>query len=63
MNITKILRKFPPGHWVVLNEAMTKVLGDGKTPKAAAAKATKRNIAPRDQFLLRVPAPGAVCIY
>ena len=62
-NITRLLKKHRPGEWVVLNQAMTEVLASGRNPKEAAARATKKKIASRDQFLFRVPDPKTVCIY
>lgn len=62
-NLTRIVKKYRAGDWLVLNQSMTRVLASGRNPKQAAARATRKKIAPRDQFLFRVSGPKVVCIY
>lgn len=62
-NLTRLLRKYRPGEWVVLDQSMTHVLAAGKDPKQAAERALRKKIPPRDQFLFRVPDPKIACIY
>ena len=58
----------PVGTWVVLDPAMSKILGAAKTPEAAMRKA---NISPaaagrtgsKRPVMMRVPDPSMACFF
>lgn len=64
MDLTRVLKGYRPGRWVVLNGARTRVVASGSDAAEALARAAKkRTKADGEILLLRVMDPNIVHIF
>jgi hypothetical protein len=59
-DVTKILKGYPPGRWVVFDDAHSRVIADGPSAGEALENADRLG---ESGILFRVPDPDTVQIY
>jgi hypothetical protein len=65
MDLSRVLKGYKPGRWVVLNGARTKVVASGRDPAEAVARAEKKQKKKKDKQLLLMVVMDSktVCVY